>query len=247
MPFNSSTGKRVKSTRITSIFTPLITSVIAGSSYLMAIPAACAHDPYDHQHGHSEHDGHSAEHRNAPPPYGNPVPYGYWSGIVTAALTFGGEKLAEVDVETYYDDIEREDIKAGELFMFGGGLLYTQDTLQIQATLNYHVDGVFGDNGDASFSRWPVELLAFWATPQWRIGGGATYHINPELDIDIDYSPNVNIDFKNAAGVVVQAEYRLSEQLSIGLRHTAIEYEPEGTTDVELEGDHTGLVVSLVF
>ncbi|NNL56832.1 MAG: hypothetical protein HKO71_03705 [Pseudomonadales bacterium] len=204
-----------------------------------------AHEPHSHPE-HAPHHRDYPQHRqpanNSPYP-----PAGYWSAVVSTGLTFGGEKLAEVEFENYDHDIEREDIRAGELFMFSGGAVYTQDTLQLQGTIGYHVDGIFGHNGDAGFTRWPLELLAFLNTPQWRLGGGITHHLNPKLDIDIDNSTDVRVNFKNATGVVLQADYRLSEQFNIGLRHTAIEYETDDANNVEIEGDHTGLILTFNF
>ncbi|MGB5324502.1 MAG: hypothetical protein WBN40_03635 [Pseudomonadales bacterium] len=208
-----------------------------------------AHDPayghgepdWDRRHErepHTQHDRHAAQHHQAG---------GYWNGLFNAALTFGGERLATVDVDTRYDGFEREDIRAGELFMFGGGLLYIERNFQLQGTVNYHVDGIFGDNGDASFTRWPFELLAFTTTPRWRIGGGVSYHVDPEIDIDIDFQAREKVSFKNATGIVIQVDYRLSDNLNIGLRHTAIEYEPDNNSNVEIDGDNTGIAFSVNF
>ena len=210
-----------------------------GASY------AQAHEPHSHPgHAPQHHDypQHSQPAHNSPYP-----PPGYWSAVFSTGLTFGGEKLADVEYEDYDHDIEREEIRAGELLMFSGGAVYTQDTFQLQGTIGYHVDGIFGQNGDAGFTRWPLELLAFLNTPQWRLGGGITYHLNPELDIGIDNSTNVKVNFKNAAVVVLQADYRLSPQFTMGLRHTAIEYETDDANKAEIEGDHTGLILTFNF
>lgn len=205
---------------------------------------ALAHGPY----GHDEPDWHDSDHgdrRHAPHEHRQGP--GYWSPVLNAALTFGGERLATVEVDTAFSGTESEDIRAGELFMFGGGLLFTDGNLQVQGTVNYHVDGVFGENGDASFTRWPLELLVFTTTPRWRIGGGITHHLDPEVEIDIDFQPRQKATLKNATGIVFQADYRLSEQLSIGLRHTQIDYEPDNNSDVEIDGDNTGLSFTLSF
>ncbi|NNC55554.1 MAG: hypothetical protein HKO07_07525, partial [Pseudomonadales bacterium] len=94
-----------------------------------------AHDRDWHEQQHRQshgsphaHDGH----HDHEPPYEQDrrhqqQPYygGYWQGVANAALTFGGERLATVEVDTRFSGVESEDIRAGELFMFGGGLLYT--------------------------------------------------------------------------------------------------------------------------
>lgn len=217
----------------------------AGLSALLAAAAAItpalAHEPvHDHHepdwedHGHDHGDRHGYPQR------------GYWSPVFNAGLSFGGERLATVEVDTAFNGIEEEDIRAGELFMFGGGLLFTERNFQLQATFNYHVDGIFGENGDASFTRWPLELLAFTTTPRWRVGGGVSYHIDPEVEIDIDFQPREKAKFENAAGIVFQADYRFNENLSLGLRHMAIDYEVEGN-DNEVDGDNTGLIFTVNF
>ncbi|RZV58807.1 MAG: hypothetical protein EX270_02425 [Pseudomonadales bacterium] len=201
-----------------------------------------AHSGVDHAH-----DRHHQPHDREPYHASDAHRAGYWQGVVNAALTFGGERLATVEVDTRFSGVESEDIRAGELMMFGGGLLYTEGNFQLQGIMNYHVDGIFGDNGDASFTRWPLELMAFTTTPRWRVGGGISYHIDPELEIDIDFQPRQRVNFKNETGIVFQADYRLNDQVSIGLRHMAIEYEAENGSDAKIDGDNTGVIFTASF
>ena len=168
-----------------------------------------------------------------------------WRPVLQTGLTFGGDELVEVEVDYVFGGSDDEDIRAGEAFMFGGGALYERGNFQLQATINYFVDGVFGDNGNASFTRWPLELLAFYSTPKWRLGGGPTYHVNPEFELDIDYQFDEKASFDDAFGFIIQIEYRFSEKISVGARFTGIEYETEETNSVKINGDHGGLVFSL--
>ena len=170
-----------------------------------------------------------------------------WSGLAQLAFTFGGDEVDEVPIEEYYgNDVENEDIKAGELMLLSGGVKYTHQNVDLQLTIGYLGDGVAGDNGDADFTRWPIELLAFVNTGRVRLGAGATAHMNPRYDVDIDELPDETIDFHNAIGFIVQVDYIIWRGLSAGVRFTGIEYEAEGSSD-KVDGDSVGVIASFAF
>ena len=169
-----------------------------------------------------------------------------WQGIVSSGITFGGDELATVETEGVFGSDDTEDIKAGELFFIAGGGLYQHKNIQLQATLGYHIDGVFAENGETSFTRWPLELLAFKKMGKFRLGGGLTHHLNPtfEFDLDDDTLPKEEVDFDNATGLVIEADYFFTNNFGLGLRHTSIEYK---TTNSKVDGSHTGIILTYTF
>lgn len=169
-----------------------------------------------------------------------------WHGVVSLGLTFGGDELVTVRVDRDFSGEDDESIKAGELVQFAGGFLYEKNKFQLQTTLGYYVDGIFGENGETSFTRWPIEVLAFWKTDKLRLGTGITHHLNPEFELDIDYEQKIEVDFDDATGFIIQGDYLIIDSLALGLRFTNIEYE-EKDTGSKVDGDSVGLILSYIF
>lgn len=177
-----------------------------------------------------------------------------WSFLLGAQLTFGGDTLAVIDVENIFGDDDSSKIKAGEQFAFflGGAYRIPDSIFQLQATIGYHVDGVFARNGDADFERFPAELLGMLNFGQHRIGAGITYHINPEFESDFFFVADENIEFKNASGLVVQYDYTVRGGAAIGIRFVDIEYDLDvnlgpGFNVEETDGSHVGLVFTYIW
>jgi hypothetical protein len=106
-------------------------------------------------------------------------------GIVLLAASTGGDKLVRVD----YKNGETSNIKAGDGGMLAIGVLWTRKQFELQSTLGYYADSAPASNGDASFTRLPIELMSFWRYKQFRIGGDINRHFNPKLKVDFD---NIN-------------------------------------------------------
>lgn len=176
------------------------------------------------------------------------------NAVLTTGITFGGDKLREVSVDTVFSGTETEDIKAGESVFFAGGASVRNDRFEAQATIGYYVDGIFGENGETTFVRYPLELLGFWRSTNVRIGGGVTFHINPEFEFDVDDDtlPKETVRFDDAWGGIIQVEYLFSPlradgglQFGIGVRGTSIEYEAKKSPD-KFDGDSIGLVFTFI-
>lgn len=134
---------------------------------------------------------------------------------------FGGDTMVEV---LFTDDSTRS-IRANEGLFFGGGASIVSDakTMEIELTLAYKFQLISASNGDVTWSRWPVEALAFYRLPQVRLGGGLTYHLNPKVSSSGDIG-GLNLKFENALGVVLQGDYRLNDRANLGLRFTSLQY-----------------------
>lgn len=181
-----------------------------------------------------------AAHADTP---GTTAKVGNFTGIAAIGLTFGGDTFTKVK----FDNGDNDNIKAGELALFSGGFVYEQNDFQLQATLGYYSDRASGDNGDVRFTRLPLEVLGFWRQEKFRLGGGITHHINPEFEIDIDDNiDNGTVEFDNATGFIVQADYLFEDGLALGLRFTAVEYEEDQLPD-KIDGDSIGIMLSYIF
>lgn len=173
-----------------------------------------------------------------------------WNFVGSLGLTFGGDELIEVEVEDDFFGDDDEDVRAGESVVFAVGAAYQfyNSPLQLQATLGYHTDGIFADNGDTEFSRKPLELLAFYSIDRHRIGVGVTRHLDPEFDVDIDFLPEDRVKFDDATGFVVQYDFRVTAFFALGARFTSIEYQPEDPfRGPNVDGDHIGIMMTFLF
>lgn len=188
----------------------------------------------------------SASHCVADSPLIQPQETGRVGGFLGIGFTLGGDTIDEVNVETF-GDVDSEDVDAGDGLFFSGGLVYHHSEFQLQFTAGYYTAGFFGSDGDkASFTRWPVEAIAFWKQEKFRLGAGVTHHLNPKYDFDVDgFDEDINYD--DATGFVVQAEYLLDQSIGIGVRFTSIEYEASNSINPTVDGDSVGLIMSYAF
>ena len=107
--------------------------------------------------------------------------------------------------------------------------------------------GIDYENGDASFNRLPIELMAFWRYKQFRTCGGITHHFNPKLEIDFDGNSDIaTVKFNHANGLIMQTDYYYSDQFGVGLKLTDIEYKTRQPGQ-KIDGDSIGVVGSYLF
>lgn len=139
---------------------------------------------------------------------------------------------------------DTENIKANRGLFFGGGISLVNDTndIETEISLSYKFDDITGSNGDITWSRLPIDGLVFYRLPSVRLGGGITYHLNPDLD-GSGVAGGLNVEFKNALGFIAQADWRISDKLNLGLRYTFLDYETENT-GVKVDSNGLGLVLS---
>ncbi len=136
--------------------------------------------------------------------------------VASIGLAVGGDTLAT----THYTDGSSVNIPAGTGLVASGGLEYNlTDEFAIQGTLGYH--GRFtpeASNGSASFSRYPIELLAYYkSSDQWRFGAGMRFINNPKVEAS-GAARGLSKEFENSAAAVIEAEYVLSKNSGIKMR-----------------------------
>lgn len=173
-----------------------------------------------------------------------------------AGLTSGGDKLFNLQ----YADGDSKNIKAGSLFEVGMGTLYNFPTRPIaaQLTFNYHFDTAPADNGDAGFDRYPLEGIVYYTgVKDWRFGLGGRLVLSPEAEVSIDGGDDVEINFKDATGLVFEIGYRVANEFWINLRAVQEDYEVERfavngmdlplSDDRDVSGNHVGINFILAF
>lgn len=158
--------------------------------------------------------------------------------LLKGGFDFGGDTLVTV----LFQDGSTDKIKANEGFYIGGGIAYIfpDYNLETELSASWKYVGITASNGDVSFTRFPLEAMVFYPWAWGRVGAGLTYHVNPELSSS-GVPGGLNVEFDNAVGAVIQAEYRPSDNLGFGLRYTALDY-TIGGTDVKASG--VGLTIS---
>ena len=158
--------------------------------------------------------------------------------LLKGGFDFGGDTLVTVQ----FVDGSTDSIKANEGFYIGGGIAYIFPDYNLEAELSasWKYVGITASNGDVSFTRFPLEAMVFYPWSWGRVGAGLTYHVNPNLKSS-GLSSNFDVEFDNAVGAVVQAEYRPSDNLGFGLRYTALDY-TIGGFDVKASG--VGITIS---
>jgi hypothetical protein len=145
--------------------------------------------------------------------------------FVKAGFDFGGDTL----VTAVFVSGERESIKANEGFYLGGGVSMLNDAknMELEASLAYKFNTISASNGDIDWTLMPIDVLAFYRLPQWRFGGGLTYHMNPKLK-GSGVVGGLNVKFDDALGIVLQGDYLINPKMAVGVRYTSVKYEPEG-------------------
>ena len=164
--------------------------------------------------------------------------------LLTGGLTYGGDKIAKIE----YDNGDNVDIRGGGLLLIGVGGLYRFDqNWEAQLSLNYQFDRANAKNGDATFDRFPVDLLGFYRMGAHRFGGGITYHMNPTFDSNFDIANGKQrIDFDDAVGAVIEYDYFFNDSISLGARYVNIKYKSPDISG-DLDGSYGGVFVNGYF
>lgn len=165
--------------------------------------------------------------------------------FIQGGLHFGGDKL----VSATFVGGATESVEAGGLISGSIGLISDiNETVELRTSLGIKLDAVFADNGDITFSRFPVEVMLFTKGDELRFGAGISYHLSPELEIDLPFSGNAIVAFDDAAGFVAQIEYRLGERGHLGLKATVIDYEiSNSVSSATVDGNSIGVVIGARF
>jgi hypothetical protein len=151
------------------------------------------------------------------------------AGFANAGVGFVGQGGLAIG-GTEMDLVEREDgqtLSAGGLFYLDAGLVYgfVGFPIDVQTSLGFKGDTMTASNGDASFTRFTSQLLAFYRVGQFRLGGGMSYHFSPEYEDEVDDYSTQRIEYESAAGVLLQGDYAFNDYFMLGARMEVIKYQ----------------------
>ncbi|MDH3450859.1 MAG: outer membrane beta-barrel protein [Gammaproteobacteria bacterium] len=144
----------------------------------------------------------------------------------------GGDELVDPD--------SGRSLRAGELLQISYGYKFFSEELpqwqvDLRAGLKFSLIDVEG--GEGSFYRYPLEV-AFHRKlgEKFSIGFGAAYHLYPTYELDAG-SVDDEIDFDDAFGGFLHAEYHATPSFAFGARYLRIEYDKEDNTFLLPSGD----------
>jgi len=168
-----------------------------------------------------------------------------FSFVGTLGLYLGG------DVLTTDEDAKKSDennIRAGDALGVKLGII-VQPFVQypdweIQTTIGWKGGGIVSDDDDyKQFSRYPLDVMAFYKFSKLRCGAGLTYHFNPKLEGD-NLPSDVDGDFDNALGFVLGIDYLIANHFLVGANYEIIDYE----SDTEkADGNSLGVFIGFRF
>jgi hypothetical protein len=163
-------------------------------------------------------------------------------------VKFGTEWGGNTIVVAEFDDGDTETIGAHEGFYLGGGvaLLPEATNLEIDLSLAFKFATIDARNGDIEWTRWPLEALVFYRWPRWRLGAGPVYHLAPTLDGD-GVAGDLKVRFKNALGAVLQADWRITDGMSLGARYTFLRYDAKDPAEEGARSNGWGIAFSFNF
>lgn len=164
--------------------------------------------------------------------------------LVKTGLDVGGETMVNV----LFTNGETQKVRGNEGFYLGGGAAIISDAKdwEYHVTLAYKMAFIDASNGDVDWTRIPLEALAFYRLPRVRFGGGLTYHLNPRLE-GSGVVGGLDVKFKNALGVILQADWRITEKIALGGRFTFLEYDAKSGGTGSAEANGVGITFSMNF
>ncbi len=145
--------------------------------------------------------------------------------VLKGGVDFGGETIATAT----FTNGSTKSIKANDGAYIGGGasILLDSKDIEIETTLSIKYTSIDASNGDITWTRFPLEVLAFYRMPKFRLGGGLTYHLSPKLKAS-GAAGNFSVTVDDAAGAVLQGDYFLTPKFTLGGRYTILEYKANG-------------------
>ena len=174
--------------------------------------------------------------------------------ILQMGYDLGGTTLATVEHDDYYNSSINK-VRAGQGLGFDVGAVVDSPNLELQFLVGYRFDNENASNGDVRWDVIPFTALAMFKSNRWKFGGGLTYHLNPALDGSFkgydekgDYfHDKVDDEYENALGSIVQMQYRLTNNFSMGLKGTFIEYKLKKDNTITAKGNSIGFNFSYIF
>ncbi len=176
--------------------------------------------------------------------------------LFNIGVTFGGDAI----FTAYTTTGESKEVKGGELGQLGIGGLYQFGSapIALALTANYHTDRVTASNGDISFTRYPIEAMAYYTgVNKFRFGGGIRIVTSPKSSMTINSATQKKV-FDNARGYIAELGYRMGSHSWINFRYVSEKYQGKTYTstsgvtssmagDPSVDGSHFGLFTMFEF
>jgi hypothetical protein len=162
-------------------------------------------------------------------------------------LSEGGDRL----FTGKYTDGTKIDITAGGTLALHFGLYRNiGSAFDLQTTLGIHTAGTLGTNGNASFTRFPLEVMGFYQlNDDYRLGAGARKSLSAKLGTSGVATYQPSLEFKSSVGSVVELQYLIGKKTRKSKAQTAVNFRyvketfTEKTEGIKVKGDHIGVGV----
>ena len=167
-------------------------------------------------------------------------PFKFVAGL---GVTGGGSNLATVT----YTNGNTQNINAGSgLMLYVGGEAPIGTLVSLQATFGYHFNTTHATNGDVTFSRYPIDVIAqVPVTDKLRFGLGAEFINNPRLS-GSGFANITNTEFDSTVGVLLEGEYRFTSWLGVKVRGLSARFKATATGETA-RGDNIGVFCNFYF
>ena len=146
--------------------------------------------------------------------------------VLKAGYDTGGDTI----VTAIFSGGSTRSLNANEGLYFGGGASILTDSkdIEVEVTLSYKFGGIGSrvegiPEPNIEWTLYPIDVLVFYRLPQFRVGGGLTYHFSPTLK-GSGASSGLYATYDDALGFVLQADYVLRDRFNFGLRYTSVSY-----------------------
>lgn len=168
--------------------------------------------------------------------------------LLRMGVDFGGDEL----LKATRNDGNTTTIAAGQLAALAVGFVYEprQQPFALEGTVGAKLDAAHASNGDITFTRFPIELIASVAHQGARLGVGVTVHTEINLSCNVSNICSGSVDFDDAFGAIIQLAYNFRGHTArggeIGARYTSIEYHATGarTGTPPIDGSSFGIFAS---
>jgi len=173
-------------------------------------------------------------------------------GRVRGLLRLGGDLGGDPVLQFRYSDGSTPEVTSGGgLLLLAGANVRAFESgahrvdAQLNAGLKYRTIPP-ADNQDATWLRFPVEALLFYAAPRnVRVGGGAVVHLGNVLRTSGDAIEG-RIEFQSTPGAIFQAEYHRGN-VAFDARYTLLRYEIDDDVSESVNANSFGLGLSFFF
>jgi hypothetical protein len=162
-------------------------------------------------------------------------------------VTFGGDQIGKT-VEYY--NAPSTSLHAGGTVDLRGGIEYQLQgqPVALELSIGYHFDKANAENGDVSFTRYPLELIGHLALDDtWRVGLGVRKSLSAKVSssgVGAYYAQDAK--YNGELSPLIEAEFFVSPQFSFKARYVNESFKPESGSQ-KLNGNHGGIYGMVYF